>query len=76
MRFIATFHVNYRNNLEVKDAISSLDRFASCLYRGKHLRQMQSNNRGIPLITLEGIQMKFIANSLLNFRNIPLRQMM
>ena len=44
MRFMATFRVNYRNILvEVKDIISSLDRFDSCLYTGKLLRQMQSN---------------------------------
>ena len=56
MRFIANFRVNYRDILvEVKDVISSLDRFDSCLYIGKLLRQMQSNTRGTPLITLEGI---------------------
>jgi len=43
IRFIATFQVNYRNLLlEVKDIISSLGRFASCLYIGKPLHQMQS----------------------------------
>ena len=56
MRFITTFQVNYRNILlEVKDVISSLDRFASFLYIGKLLRQMQSNTRGTPLITLEAL---------------------
>ena len=56
MRFIATFQVNYRNILlEVKDIISSLDKFATFLYIGKLLRQMQSNTKGTPLITLEGI---------------------
>ena len=56
MRFIATFQVNYRNILlEVKDVISSLDKFASFLYIGKLLRQMQSNTRDTPLMTLEGL---------------------
>jgi len=33
MRFIATFQVNYRNILlEVKDVISSVDKFGSFLY--------------------------------------------
>jgi len=59
MRFIATFQVNYRNILlgvkDVNEVISSLIRFASCLYIGKLLHQMQSNTRGTPLITLEEI---------------------
>jgi len=46
----------YRNILlEVKDVIFSLDRFASCLYIGKLLRQVQSNTRGTQLIALEEI---------------------
>ena len=55
MTFIATFQVNYRNILEVEDVISSLDKFASCLYIGTLLHQVQSNTRGTPLVTLEGI---------------------
>jgi len=56
MRFIATFQVNYSNILiEVKDVISSLNKFDSFLYIGKLLRQMQSNTRDTPLMTLEGI---------------------
>ena len=55
-KFSQLIKVNYRNILlEVKDVISSLDRFASCLYIWKLLRQMQSNTRSTLLLTLEGI---------------------
>jgi len=75
MRFIATFQVNYRNILrEVKDVISSLQRFASCLYMGNFYVRCKVIP-GVPTDDFGGNLNEIHSQISAKFRNIPLRLM-